>query len=299
MEPLIINAAITGMVPTPADNASLPVTVRQIVADARRCADAGASIVHIHARDEEGAPTWRADVYRDIINGIRADCPGLLISGSTSGRLWSDFEKRSAVLQCRPDLASLTPGSLNFPAAASVNPPQIVCQLAAAMKERGVMPELEFFEIGMIDYVREHMVPKGLLQPPFYANLLLGSRGTMAASARNLVCMVDALPAGTVWSAAGIGRYQLQVNSLAIAMGGHVRVGLEDNLWMDAGKTDPATNVRLIERVVRVAKAVERPIASPAVARRIIGLQEQTGAAAQKAGHAAQFQNPGRRSGAN
>jgi 3-keto-5-aminohexanoate cleavage enzyme len=262
VEPLIINAAITGMVPTPADNASLPVTVGQIIAEARRCADAGASILHVHARGENGTPTWRPEIYQAIIGGIRANCPDLLISGSTSGRLWSDFEKRSAALDCRPDLASLTPGSMNFPATASVNPPQIICQLATAMNERGVMPELEFFEIGMIDYVRDYLIPKGILQAPFYANLLLGSLGTLAASARNLVHMVEALPAGTVWSAAGIGRFQFPVNSLAIAMGGHVRVGLEDNLWMDAEKTDPATNVRLIERVVRLAAAVGRPIAS-------------------------------------
>jgi len=270
---LIINAAITGMVPVPSDNASLPVTVAQIVAEARRCADAGAAIVHVHARNEDGTPTWRKEVYQAIIDGIRSNCPGLLISGSTSGRLWSDFEKRSAVLDCRPDLASLTPGSMNFPAAASVNPPPIVHQLAAAMKQHDVVPELEFFEIGMIDYVRDYMVPRGMLQPPFYANLLLGSLGTLAASARNLVHMVEALPTGTVWSVAGIGRFQFPVNRLAIAMNGHVRVGLEDNLWMDAEKTDPATNVRLIERVVRVAEASGRSIASPAAARSLIGLR--------------------------
>jgi uncharacterized protein (DUF849 family) len=272
MQPLIINAAITGMVPMPADNPSVPVTVGQIVTEARRCADAGASILHVHARGEDGTPTWRPEIYQAIIDGIRSTCPGLLISGSTSGRLWSDFSKRSALLDCRPDLASLTPGSMNFPASASVNPPQIVCQLATAMKERGIIPELEFFEMGMIDYVRDYMIPREILQAPFYANLLLGSLGTLAASARNLVHMVEALPAGMVWSAAGIGRFQFPINNLAITMGGHVRVGLEDNLWMDAEKNDPATNVRLIERVVRVAQAVGRPIASPADTRRILGL---------------------------
>lgn len=274
MEALIINAAITGMVPMPADNPSVPVTVRQIVAEARRCADAGASILHVHARGEDGTPTWRPEIYQEIIEGIRSNSPGLLISGTTSGRLWSGFEKRSAMLDCQPDLASLTPGSLNFPAAASMNPPQIVCQLATAMKERGVVPELEFFEIGMIDYARDYMIPRGFLQAPFYANLLLGSLGTLAASARNLVHMVDALPTGTVWSAAGIGRFQLPINSLGIAMGGHVRVGLEDNLWMDMEKTDPASNVRLIERVVRVAEAMGRSIATPADTRHILGMRK-------------------------
>jgi 3-keto-5-aminohexanoate cleavage enzyme len=270
MEPLIINAAITGMVPMPADNASVPITVEQIVAEARRCAAAGASIIHVHAREAGGAPTWRREIYQEIIDGIRGACPELLISGSTSGRLWSDFEKRAAVLDCQPDFASLTPGSMNFPGAASVNPPEVVQQLAAAMAERGVVPELEFFELGMIDFVRDFLVPKGWLRPPLYANLLLGSLGTMAASARNLVHMVDALPPGTVWSAAGIGRFQFQINALAIAMGGHVRVGLEDNLWMDAARTDPATNVRLIERVVRLGDAAGRAIATPTDARRTV-----------------------------
>jgi 3-keto-5-aminohexanoate cleavage enzyme len=275
MQPLIINAAITGMVPMPSDNASLPVTVIQIIAEARRCADAGASIIHVHARGDDGAPAWQKEIYQDIIDGIRSSCPGLLISASTSGRLWFEYEKRSAVLDCRPDLASLTPGSLNFPTAASVNPPQIIRQLAAAMLERGIMPELEFFEIGMIDYVRDYLIPKGFIRSPHYANLLLGSLGTMAASARNLAHMVEALPTGTVWSAAGIGRFQSPIHNLAIQMGGHVRVGLEDNLWMNTEKTDPATNVRLIEQVVREAETAGRPIASPAVARNIIGMRKE------------------------
>lgn len=273
MQPLIINAAITGMVPMPEDNPAVPVTVNQIIAEARRCAEAGASIIHIHARDDEGRPTWRAEIYRDIFQGIRQACPELLISGSTSGRLWSEFEKRSAVLDCGPDFGSLTPGSMNFPGSASVNPPQMVQQLARAMAELGVTPELEFFELGMIDYVRDFLIPKGFIQPPLYANILLGSLGTSSATARNLVHMVDALPAGTTWSATGISRFQFDVQALALAMGGHVRVGLEDNLWMDAGKTDPATNLRLIERVVRLAEAMGRPLATPAGARRIIGLE--------------------------
>jgi 3-keto-5-aminohexanoate cleavage enzyme len=277
MDPLIINAAITGMVPTPKDNASLPVTVGQIIAEARRCADAGATILHIHARDEDGTPTWSPEIYKQIIDGIRENCPRLLISASTSGRLWSDFEKRAAVLDCGPDFASLTPGSLNFATTASVNSPEIVRALATAMKEREVVPELEFFEIGMIDFARDYLIPKGFLRPPFYANLLLGSLGTLAASTRNLVHMVEALPPGTVWAATGIGQFQFQINNLAIVMGGHVRVGLEDNLWMNAEKTEPATNLRLIERVVRVAEAIGRPVANAESARKIIGLPAYSG----------------------
>jgi 3-keto-5-aminohexanoate cleavage enzyme len=270
MEPLIINAAITGMVPMPKDNPAVPITVQDIIADARRCAEAGASIVHVHAREADGRPTWRADIYREIIDGIRAACPGLLISGSTSGRLWPDFEKRAAVLDCQPDLASLTPGSLNFPTSASVNPPAMIEQLARCMRERGVRPELEFFDLGMIDYVRDYLMPRGVITAPCFANILLGSRGTAAASARNLTWLVAALPAGTTWAATGIGRWQFEVQKLAIAMGGHVRCGLEDNLWMDVEKTEPASNPQLIERVVQVAVSMGRTIATPESARQAI-----------------------------
>lgn len=270
MPKLIINAAVTGMVPMPADNPSLPVTPEEIVADARRCLDAGAAIIHVHARDECAHPTWRPEIYRAIIDGIRAATPGLLISGSTSGRLWSEFDKRSAVLDCDPDLGSLTPGSLNFAKSASVNEPAMIVRLATAMWERRIVPELEFFDLGMIDFVRDHLIPRGILQPPFYANILLGSRGTAAATARNLVTMVDALPPHTTWSAAGIGRHQFPMNALAVVMGGHVRVGLEDNLWMDADRRDPATNARLIERVVCLARAAGRDVATPEEAREIM-----------------------------
>jgi 3-keto-5-aminohexanoate cleavage enzyme len=272
MTPLIINAAITGMIPMKQDNASVPISADEIVADARRCAEAGASIIHVHARNRDGQPTWEEEVYRDIMDGIRSVCPDVMISGSTSGRLWNDFERRSAVLNARPDFGSLTPGSLNFSRTASVNEPQMVQQLAARMNDLGIMPELEFFEVGMIDYVRDYLVPKGFINAPCFANILLGSLGTASACARNLVHMVDALPGGTTWAATGIGRFQFEVQCLAVAMGGHVRAGLEDNLWIDEARSDPATNPRLIERVVKVANSMGRTVATPVEARGIIGV---------------------------
>ncbi len=155
MAPLIVNAALTGMVPMPTDNPAVPVNVADIIADACRCADAGATVLHVHARDAAGQPTWWVEIYRELIEGIRSARPGVLISASTSGRLWTEFEKRAAVLDCRPDFGSLTPGSLNFPSGASVNSPELVVQLARRMQDRGVLPELEFFELGMIDFVRD------------------------------------------------------------------------------------------------------------------------------------------------
>jgi 3-keto-5-aminohexanoate cleavage enzyme len=275
MDKLIINAAITGMVPRKEDNPHLPVAVPEIIAEARRCRDAGASIIHVHARGENGAPDYRRELYADLFGGIRQACPDLLISGTTSGRIWRKFSRRSEVLDLdgplRPDFGSLTLGSMNFPSQASVNEPHMIEQLALTMKARGIVPELELFELGMADYA-QCLVEKGILAPPLYANILLGSRGTLAATPHNLITMVRALPGGTTWSAAGIGRHQFYVNSMAITMGGHVRVGLEDNLWFDEARTTHATNASLIERLVKLAHAAGREIASPAEARELIGL---------------------------
>ncbi len=279
MDKLIINVALTGMVPTKQDNPSLPCTVEEIVADARRCRDAGASIVHVHARDDSGKPTYRSDIYHEIISGIRSACPDLLISGSTSGRLYPQFEQRCQVLDpgpgSRPDLGSLTLGSMNFPTGASVNEPQIIKDLALAMRHHQIVPEMELFDLGMVDYAH-YLIRKGILTEPFYCNLLLGSLGTLSATPFNLVTMVRALPEGAVWSAAGIGRFQFHVNCMAITMGGHVRVGLEDNLYYDIDKTSPATNPGLVERLVAVSRAVGREVACPDETRLLLGLPERT-----------------------
>lgn len=272
---LILNAALTGMVPTKKDNPNVPISVAEIVAEVRRCRDAGASVVHLHTRDEQGAPTYRKEVVAEIITGVRAACPDILVSGTTSGRNHKEFWQRSQVLEldgaAKPDFASLTLGSMNFPSQASVNDPKMIQELATTMRDRGIVPELEIFDLGMIDYAK-YLIERGILKPPFYANLLLGSLGTLAATPLHLALMVQALPQGTTWSAAGIGRFQFAMNSLAITMGGHVRVGLEDNLWFDEARTIPATNARLLERLVKLAESAGRGIASPDDARAIIGL---------------------------
>jgi uncharacterized protein (DUF849 family) len=264
------------MVPTKADNPHVPVTPDEVCEDVRRCLDAGASVFHVHAREADGAPAYEASLYRDFLARIRAACGDeLVLCVSTSGRNFPLFEQRSAVLDDARrhgiDMASLTLGSMNFPRQASVNEPDMIARLAGKMRDEGVVPELEVFELGMIDY-SHYLIGRGVLAPPLYYNLLLGSLGTIAATPLNLAVMVNALPAGATWAATGIGRFQLQVNAQAISMGGHVRVGLEDALYMDPAKTEPASNLALVERLVRVARAVGREPASPAEARRIIGL---------------------------
>jgi 3-keto-5-aminohexanoate cleavage enzyme len=274
---LILNLAGTGMVPTKAQNPALPVTPAEIAEDCARCRALGASIFHLHARDEQGQPTWRAEIYREIVLRLRARCPDAIICVSTSGRNFKELAQRAAVLDldgdAKPDMASLTLGSLNFPTQASVNEPAMIRALAECMRERGIVPELEVFDFGMLDYAH-YLIEHGVLQPPYYVNLLLGSLGTLSATPFNLAALVNALPRqpGATWAGAGIGRFQFFVNSLAITMGGHVRVGLEDNLYMDAEKRRPASNPALVERLVRLAEAAERPIASPAETRALIGL---------------------------
>jgi uncharacterized protein (DUF849 family) len=271
------------MVPTRADNAALPVTPEEIAADAGRCVEAGASIVHLHARDADGRPTYRAETYAAIVRAVRAASPDVVVCVSTSGRLWPGIEQRAEVLDldgdAKPDMASLTLGSLNFPQQASVSEPDVISGLAERMRERQIVPELEIFDLGMLDYAH-YLIGRGILREPFSFNLLLGSLGTIAASADRLVTLVRALPAGATWAAAGIGRFQFPTNALAVAMGGHVRLGLEDSLFMDADKRDPATNVRLVERIVRLARAAEREPATPAEARALIGLPAYAGAPA-------------------
>jgi uncharacterized protein (DUF849 family) len=163
-------------------------------------------------------------------------------------------------------MASLTLGSLNFPKQASVNAPVTIQGLATRMRDRGIVPEWEVFDLGMLDYAT-YLRTKGLLGDPVYANLLLGSLGTLQATPFNLALAVERLPAGATWAAAGIGRHQFAINRLAIAMGGHVRVGLEDNLWWNDDRTELATNPRLVERLVMIARAMGREPASPALVR--------------------------------
>ena len=272
MEKLIINAAITGMVPTRADSPHVPLLPEEIIADVCRCRDAGATIVHLHAREADGSATYRKEIYEEIFDGVREECPELLISGSCSGRVYGEFWQRSQVLELQPDLGSLTLGSLNFPKQASVNPPGMIQQLALAMKSRGIIAEMEIFDLGMADYAH-HLIDKGFIEPPFYANLLLGSLGTARATPDHLCTLVRALPKGTVWAATGIGRFQFFINSLAVAMGGHVRVGLEDALYFDWDTRQLATNAALIDRVVGVARAVGREVATAEQTREILGLK--------------------------
>ncbi len=248
----IVNVCPTGMVPTKAHNPHVPMTPEELAEDLAGCVALGASMLHLHARDEDGVPDWRAERFTDIFTAVRRRCPDEVIIATTSGRNVKEVERRGASLDAtpRPDMASLTLSSLNFLRQGSLNPPDVIQGLAAAMYERGIVPELEVFDVGMARYAR-FLVDKGVLEPPFYVNILLGNVATAGCDPMDLAAIVHSLPEGCTWCVAGIGREQLRANMLGILFGHGARVGLEDNIYLE-GK-ELATNQALVRRVVEVA----------------------------------------------
>ncbi len=275
---LIINAAITGMVPKKKDTPYLPVTVNEIIEDAVKCVHAGASILHLHARDKNEETTYKADVYAKIIEGIRHECPDVIICVTTSGRAYNEFEKRTEVLDLdgfvKPDMASLTLGSLNFQNQVSVNEPEMIMKLAEKMQSKGIKPELEVFDTGMVNTAK-YLCRKGFINPPFYFNIILGSIYSTQAKVSDLSYLVNLLPEEAIWAGGGIGIFQLVVNSAAIIMGGHVRVGIEDNIWYDHQKKELTNNVKSIMRIGRITDEIGRVIATPEEAREMLGLSSR------------------------
>lgn len=277
-EPLLINVALTGVVGRTDRVPFLPVTAEQIVEDAIACSLLGAQIFHLHARGPDEGASWRREEIADAVRGIRRECPGSIVCVTTSGREFGEFEQRADVLEltgdAKPDMASLTLGSMNFGDSASVNSPQMIERLAGRMREQGIKPELEIFELGMAA-VAERMLEAGELDSPLYANLILGAPNTAPATPASLGQLANAMPDETVWAAAGVGAFQLPVNATAVFTGGHVRTGLEDNPYFDFSKRSHATNPGLVRRIVDLADVAGRPLATAAQAREMLGLEAQ------------------------
>lgn len=278
---LIINFTPTGMIPTKEMTPHVPVQVNEIVEDVHQAWETGITMVHLHARDAEtGAPTYRREIYAQIIGGIRRFAPELVLCVSLSGRNFGELEQRADPLflegDLKPDMGSLTLSSLNFNRTASMNAPQMIQDLAGTMMERGILPELEAFDIGMINYAK-YLERKGLLKPPHYFNLLLGNIACAQANLMQAGLMINELPANSHWSLAGIGEAQLHMNSVAIAMEGGVRVGLEDNIWFDKGRTKLATNGELLRRIHTLAEANERTLMPARQFRELLNLQAGNG----------------------
>lgn len=271
MKKLIITVAPTGSKPQKKHTEYVPVTIEEIVTCALRCEDEGASIVHIHARDEDENPSDDPQIFHEIVTRIKERC-NLIIQVSTGGRAGTNLESRLQRLQMRPEMASLTTGSVNFPNSAYVNPPDLIEALATEMQRLRIKPEMEIFDLSMINNAIA-LSDRDLADRPLHFNFVMGLPGAMPAKVEHLVHLYQSLPSDSTWTASGIGAVQLTMNLHAVLMGGHVRVGLEDNIYYKKGEL--ANNDRLVQRVVRLSKELGRDVATPDEARKILRLEPQ------------------------
>ncbi len=275
---LIITAAICGAEVTKDDNPALPVTPGELVEAAVDCWRQGAAIVHLHVRDAAAGPTQAPEVFGEVIAGIRSRTD-MIVQVSTGGAVGMSVEERAGPLTLapplRPDMATLTCGSVNFGDGVFLNPPETMEFLAGRMREQGIKPEIEVFDAGMIENAAR-LVKRGLVQPPPHFDLVMGVPGGIGGRVRDLVYLVEGLPAGSTWTVAGIGRFELPLAAAAIVMGGHARVGLEDNIYYSRGVL-ARSNGQLVARVVRLARELGREVASPEEARGILGMSVARG----------------------
>jgi len=245
---IIINFCPTGMVPTKHMTPHVPISPSEIIEQTHQAYEVGITIAHLHAREKDNTPTYKKSVYQEIFEGVRKYCPGLIICGSSSGRNFPEFEKRSEVIELMPDMCSLTLSSLNFLNQASINQPTLISLLAEKMDEYGVIPELECFDLGMINFGK-YLIRKNILKGPFYWNLIFGNIAGIQAEFSHLGTAINEIPDGHFTSLAGLGENQLELNSIAVAMGYGLRVGIEDNIWFDRNRNELATNLSLLKRV--------------------------------------------------
>lgn len=238
-------------------------------------------MVHLHVRDEKTEEScYKKEIYAKVISGIRQFAPDLVICVSTSGRMFGDFLKRADVLSLKgdvkPDMASLTLSSLNFNKQASINEPSMIQDLTKAMLDNEIKPEMEAFDLGMINYSK-YLIKKSLVTPPYYYNLIFGNIACAQSNLLSIGLMINEVPEDSIVSLGGVGDYQLSTNSLAISMGYGVRVGIEDNIWYDKQKTILATNMMFLERINSISHANEREIMSPSELRKILKLKPGNG----------------------
>jgi len=268
MDPLVITCAPVGAEVRPDQTPYLPYTPQLLGETARAVREAGASIVHVHCRNDDGTNTHSVERFREAQEAIRAHSD-LIVQFSTGGAIGMTPQERASVLELRPEMATLTCGSVNFGDDIFENSFPIMRGILKRMNEFGVRPELEIFDKGHIGNARR-LARERLLSFPQHCDLVLGVPGGLEATVANLADLVGDLPAGCTWSVAGIGRQQLPMAMAAIAMGGHVRVGLEDNLYYSRGRL--ARNEELVARVARIAAEAGRPVATPDQARKVLGL---------------------------
>lgn len=259
---IIVNFCPTGMVPTKKLTPHVPVSVSEIIEQTHEAYEVGITIAHLHAREEDETASWKPEIYRAIFEGVRKHCPDLVICGSTSGRRFPEFEKRSAVIELRPDMCSLTLSSLNFLNQASMNAPKMIIQLAEKMKEYGVVPELECFDLGMINF-GNYLIKKNIVEGPYYWNLLFDNIAGFQAKFGHFGTAIGEISEDHHVAFGGLGGSQLETNAAAIAMGYNVRVGLEDNIWWDKKRIRKAKNIDLIRRTHELIEINQKDFMQP------------------------------------
>jgi 3-keto-5-aminohexanoate cleavage enzyme len=272
MDKLIITAAICGAEVTKEHNPNVPYTVEEIGREAESAYKAGASIIHLHVRYDDGTPTQDKERFRECIEEIKRRCPDVIIQPSTGGAVGMSDEERLQPVELLPEMATLDCGTLNFGGdEIFVNTENTIKNFGKIMIEKGVKPEIEVFDKGMVDYAIKY-AKQGYILEPMHFDFVLGVQ--MTATARDLAFMVDSIPTGSTWTVAGVGRYEMPMAAMGIAMGGHVRVGFEDNVYLEKGVL-AKSNGELVEKVVRIAKELGREIATPDEAREILSLRKR------------------------
>ena len=276
-QPCIICVAITGSLPTKENNPAVPITIAEQVESTQEAFEAGATIAHCHVRDDDGRPTSDPERFARLMEGLKAHCPGMIVQLSTGGRSGSGRE-RGGMLRLRPDMASLSVGSNNFPTRVYENPPDLVDWLAAEMLRHGVKPEIEAFDLSHIVQAAR-MAADGRLASPLYVQFVMGVKNAMPADKPIFdfyIATLKRLAPDALWCAAGIGAAQAVVNEWAIAAGGHTRTGLEDNVRLDRDTLAPS-NAALVRRAVEICARHERPVATWQQARALLGLPLRAG----------------------
>jgi uncharacterized protein (DUF849 family) len=269
MDKVIITAALTGAMTPKDSNPNIPLTPQDIAEDAYRCYKAGAAIVHLHMRDDAGIGTMDAAKFAETADLIKKKCD-IVINMTTSGEAEAPDEKRIAHLYLRPEMASFDAGSFNWmPAGVFQNSPRFLENLTKIMKQYGIKPEMEIFDSGFMNIV-DYYVKKGLIDQPIHYQFVLGVLGGIDASIDNLIFLQRKLPKDSTWSAFGIGKDHLKILYATIALGGHIRVGLEDCIYYAKGQL--ATNEQLVARAVRIINEFQKEPATPDEARKLLGL---------------------------
>lgn len=271
--PCIITVAITGSVPRKEDNPAVPITVPEQIESTHEAFEAGASLAHVHVRNDDQTTTSDPDKFLALKEGLNKHCPGMIVQFSTGGRSGHGVAERGGMLQHRPEMASLTTGSCNFPARVYENSPELVQALAERMLEFDIKPEIEVFDLAML-YNAIDMSEAGLIKKPLHVQFVMNVKNALPARRDILEFQLSQLkkyaPDAT-WVAAGIGRHQLEVNKWTLELGGHCRTGLEDNVRMDKETLAPS-NAALVARVAALCAEYDRHPASPAEAREILKL---------------------------